>query len=129
MRRAHVGAKGMTAAVVVRVVVAYPAGGANDFHARLIAQKLTDSFGQQFVVDNRAGAAGNIAFEYVAKAAPDGYTLLMGAGSMTVAPSLYSKLGFDVPVQGGSTLATQIEKYRHSPSGRTDDGLEKLSLD
>jgi len=80
----------------VRVVVAYPAGGANDFHARLIAQKLTESMGQQFVVENRAGAAGNIAFEHVAKAAPDGYTLLMGAGSMTVAPSLYSKLGFDV---------------------------------
>ena len=80
----------------VRVVVAYPAGGANDFHARLVAQKLTEAMGQQFVVENRAGAGGNLGFEHVARAVPDGYTLLMGAGSMTVAPSLYAKLGFDV---------------------------------
>ena len=79
----------------VRLIVPYPPGGASDLHARQLVVKFTD-LPQPVVVENRAGAGGNIAFEYVAKAAPDGYTLLWGAGSMTVSPALYNKLPFDV---------------------------------
>jgi tripartite-type tricarboxylate transporter receptor subunit TctC len=79
----------------IRLVVPYPPGGASDLHARHLTAKLTD-LSQPVVVENRVGAGGNVAFDYVAKAAPDGYTLLWGAGSMTVAPAITAKLPFDV---------------------------------
>jgi tripartite-type tricarboxylate transporter receptor subunit TctC len=81
----------------VRLVAPFPAGGVLDLFARITAQKMTDRMGQQVIVDNRAGAAGIIGFEYVAKSAPDGYTLVVGsAGTIGINPSLYSKLPFDV---------------------------------
>ena len=79
----------------VRLIVPYPPGGASDLHARHLAAKLTD-LPQPVIVENRVGAGGNVAFDYVAKAAPDGYTLLWGAGSMTVAPAVTANLPFDV---------------------------------
>ena len=80
----------------VRMVVPFAAGaGSNDIMARLIAQKLGDAFGQQFVVDNRPGASGIIGTDIVAKAQPDGYTLLMMSLTFTVLPSLFSKLPYD----------------------------------
>jgi tripartite-type tricarboxylate transporter receptor subunit TctC len=72
----------------LRIVVAFAPGGADDFHARLIAQKLSEAFGQQFVVENRGGAGGFVGWESVAKSAPDGYTLLLAGGSLTTIPSL-----------------------------------------
>ena len=78
----------------MRLVVPYPPGGASDLHARQLVAKFDLPF--PVVVENRAGAGGNVAFEHVAKSAPDGYTFLWGAGSMTVSPSLYNKLPFDV---------------------------------
>ena len=81
----------------VRLVSPYPPGGANDILARIIGQKLGESLGQQIVIENRGGATGNIGAEYVAKAAPDGYTILMGqASNLTINVSLMSKMG-DVP--------------------------------
>ena len=81
----------------VRLVAPFPAGGVLDLFARITAQKMSDRMGQQVIVDNRAGAAGIIGFEYVAKSAPDGYTLVVGsAGTVGINPSLYSKLPFDV---------------------------------
>ncbi len=80
----------------VRIVVAYPAGGSIDIVGRLVGTRLAESLGQQFIVDNRAGAAGNIGTEHVAKAAPDGYTLLMGsAAAISSAPNMYAKLPYD----------------------------------
>jgi tripartite-type tricarboxylate transporter receptor subunit TctC len=79
----------------VRLIVPYPPGGASDLHARHLAAKMTD-LPQPVIVENRPGAGGNVAFDYVAKAAPDGYTLLWGAGSMTVAPAVTANLPFDV---------------------------------
>ena len=79
----------------VRLVVPFAAGGSSDTVSRLIAQKLTASTGQTFVVDNRPGAGGNIGADLVAKSKPDGYTLLFAAGSFTVNVSLYDKLPYD----------------------------------
>ena len=81
---------------LVRMVVAYPAGGSIDVVSRLVNQRLTSALGQQFIVENRAGAAGNIGTDYVAKAAADGYVLLMGsAASISSAPAVYAKLPYD----------------------------------
>ena len=80
----------------VRMVVPFAAGaGSNDIMARLTAQKLGDSLGQQFVVDNRPGASGIIGCDIVAKAQPDGYTVLMMSLTFTVNPSLFKKLPYD----------------------------------
>ena len=80
----------------VRMVVPFAAGaGSNDIMARLVAQKLSDALGQQFVVDNRPGASGIIGTDIVAKAPPDGYTVLMMSLTFTVNPSLFSKLPYD----------------------------------
>ncbi len=80
----------------IRFVVPYPPGGPLDLMGRLIGQKLTDAWMQPVLVENRAGAGGNIGAEMVAKSAPDGYTLLMGAvATHAINPSLYRKVSFD----------------------------------
>jgi tripartite-type tricarboxylate transporter receptor subunit TctC len=80
----------------VRIVVPFPAAGTTDILAREVAQTLTQSTGQPFVVENRPGAGGNIGSDLVAKAAPDGYTLLMGTvGTHAINPSLYAKMPYD----------------------------------
>jgi tripartite-type tricarboxylate transporter receptor subunit TctC len=79
----------------VRIVVPYAAGGNTDFTARAIAERLTPVFKQQVIVENRPGGATNIGTELVAKAAPDGYTLLMGGASNAINMSLFRKLPYD----------------------------------
>src|SRR5688572_3784166 len=78
----------------VRIVVGFAPGGGSDFIARLIAQKLSERFGMQVLVENRPGAGSMLAGEIVVKSPPDGYTILLSAASYTVNPSLY-KLSFD----------------------------------
>jgi tripartite-type tricarboxylate transporter receptor subunit TctC len=79
----------------VRVVNPFPAGGGLDIVTRALAATLGDQLGQQFVVENRTGAGGNIGSEVVAKSAPDGYTLLMGSDHLTISKPLYPNLSYD----------------------------------
>ncbi|MEI7678494.1 MAG: tripartite tricarboxylate transporter substrate binding protein [Betaproteobacteria bacterium] len=88
----------------IRIISPYPPAGANDLLARIIAPKLSEQLGQPVVVENRAGATGNIGAELVAKAPADGYTLLMGqAGNLTINISLMAKIPFD-PVRDFSPV-------------------------
>src|SRR2546425_654883 len=79
----------------VRLIVPFAPGGSNDIMARLIGQKFGEAFGQQFVVDNRAGASGIVGTDIAAKAPPDGYTVLMMSLTFAVNPSLFRKLPYD----------------------------------
>jgi tripartite-type tricarboxylate transporter receptor subunit TctC len=80
----------------VRLIMPYPAGGSIDTAGRAVAQKLADAFGQQFVIDNRTGAGGTIGTETAARAAPDGYTLVIGGtGTLALSPHLNRNLPYD----------------------------------
>ena len=80
----------------IRWIVTYPPGGPTDVVARSIGAKLTEAWGQQIVIDNRAGAGGAIGTDLAAKAVPDGYTLLFGTSAgLTINPALSSKLPYD----------------------------------
>ncbi len=98
---AHLGAAGPAAAQVyptrpITIVVPFAAGGGNDILARLLAQHMGQALGQQFVIENRAGAAGTIGARAVAKAPPDGHTLMVGhSGVFAIAPALYTDPGYD----------------------------------
>jgi tripartite-type tricarboxylate transporter receptor subunit TctC len=81
----------------VKMIVAFPPGGATDIVARLVSQKLTEMWGHQVLVDNRAGASGTIGTDVAAKSPADGYTMLLGTmGNLTANPALYHNLTFDV---------------------------------
>ncbi len=80
----------------IRLVLAFPPGGPTDINARIFAQKLSESMNQQVVVDNKPGAGGNIAAAEAAKAPADGYTIFYNTSAISIAPSLYSKLAYDV---------------------------------
>ena len=97
----------------ITLVVTFPAGSAPDIIARLAAQHMSERLGQQVVVENKPGAGGNIATEYVARAAPDGYTLLMPVSTNAVNIALYRNLSFDflrdiVPIAGIAKTAFVI---------------------
>ena len=94
----------------IRLVVPYPPGGASDVTARLLGQKMTESWGQQVVIDNRPGANGILALEHVARQPADGYTLLLAnLGPNAINPAVYSKLPYD-PVKdfAAITLTTLV---------------------
>jgi len=94
----------------VRLIIPFAPGGATDVIGRLAAQKLSDGLGQQFIVDNHPGANGNIGTELAARAAPDGYTLVMSYdGTLSINPSVYRRMPFDpqkdlVPIGGVGQL-------------------------
>ena len=88
----------------VKIIVGLTAGGGIDTVSRILAQKLGVSTGQSFIVDNRVGAGGNLAFEFVAKSEPDGYTLLNTASSFVVNPSLYRKVNYRIDDFAAVTL-------------------------
>src|SRR5258706_2954607 len=111
----------------IRVIVPYAAGGNTDFTARVIATKLSEVFGQQIAVENRPGGATNIGSELVAKATPDGYTLLMGGAANAINMTLFARPPYDTLrdftpviwcVQGANVLAV--------PSSVPGKNLKKL---
>ena len=79
----------------ITLVVPYAAGGGNDVIARIVAERMSASLGQPIVIENRGGAGGTIATRQVAKAEPDGYTLLIATSSLAINPSLYPNVGYD----------------------------------
>ena len=92
----------------VRVIVGLAPGGATDIQTRLFAQKLSDGLGRPFVVENRTGAGGTVAYAHVAKSPPDGYTLLGVAGGYTITPVVYSKLPYD-PVKDFAPISLVVQ--------------------
>jgi tripartite-type tricarboxylate transporter receptor subunit TctC len=83
-------------AKAVTIVVPYPPGGPTDIVARVVGQKLAERIGQAVVIDNRPGAGGNVGASLVAKAAPDGYTLLLGTTAHAINPSIFANLNYDI---------------------------------
>src|SRR5699024_622688 len=109
---------------VVRIVVAFPAGGAADMLARIMAEKLSQKFDQSFIVENRPGAGGTVGATYVARAKPDGHTLLLGVtASQTIAPFIYESLNYDpsTDFEPVATLASIPVVLVINPSIEADD--------
>ena len=102
----------------IRAIVVFPPGGPTDIVARIFAQKLSEAWGQQVVVDNRVGAGGNIGMGIAAHATPDGYTLVFVSSSLMVNPSLYKKVPYDVykSFQPVSVLASSTHVWFTHPS-------------
>ena len=93
----------------IKIVVPFPAGGIADLYARLIGARLTDTWGQPIIIENRTGAGGNIGADAVAKSAPDGYTLVMGSfGTHAVNVSLFSSMPYD-PVKDFAPIILVLE--------------------
>lgn len=94
----------------VRVVIPWPPGGSNDIVGRLVMQKMSENLGQQFIIDNRGGAAGVIGADFVAKSAPDGYTIMVHSTTHVSNPHLYKKLPYDTMKDFSSVgpLARQV---------------------
>ena len=93
---AHAAAQGTYPNRPLRLIVPYAAGGNGDIVSRILAQKLVTQIGQQVVIDNRGGAGGNIGAELAARAAPDGYTLMLGTNTHAINMSLFAKLPYDL---------------------------------
>ncbi len=114
----------------IRLIVPFPPGGGTDILARMVAHKLTEGLGWQFVFDNRPGAGGNIGLELAAKAVPDGYTMVMGQTSyLAVNPNLYSKLPYDslkdfAPVTLVSSMPIALMVWAKSPYMKLSDLLD-----
>lgn len=102
----------------VRVVVVFPPGGSNDVTARIVFRKMSEITGQQFVIDNRGGAAGTIGTELVKQTPPDGYTVMVQSATHVANPHLYKKLPYDAlnDFIGVSTLARQVGMLVVHPS-------------
>src|SRR5215207_1453679 len=79
----------------IHIIVGFTAGGGNDIIARVYGQKLSESLGQPVIIENKPGGGAIVATEYVAKSAPDGYTLLMSASGISINPAVYAKLPYD----------------------------------
>jgi tripartite-type tricarboxylate transporter receptor subunit TctC len=113
----------------VRMIVGFQAGTGVDFAARAIGEKLAESLGQPFVVDNRPGAGANIAAEAVARAAPDGYTLLVANNSLAINPTIYPKLAYDsvrdfAPISLAGTSPMLLAANPSVPAGSVKELIE-----
>jgi len=114
----------------VRVVIVFPPGGSNDVVGRIVFQKMSEVMGQQFIIDNRGGAAGQIGSEIVAKSPADGYTVMVQSTTHVANAHLYKKLNYD-PLKdfaGVSTLARQVGMLVVHPSLPAKNGKEFIAL-
>lgn len=115
---------------VVRIVVPYPAGGTTDIMARLLSQKLAEGLGQSVIVDNKPGAGGGVGTAFVAKSAPDGYTIVFGnIGPNAINPSIYKNLQYDaekdfVPISVFSTVPFILVVPAASPARNLKELIE-----
>ena len=109
----------------VRVIVGLAAGGGTDISARIIAQKLSDTLGHSFVVDNRPGAGSMLGIELAAKSPPDGYTLIMVSPEFAVNPSLQTRIGYD-PIRDFAPIA-QVVYSQYFLSARNPGALNSVS--
>lgn len=114
----------------IRIIVGYTPGGGNDIAARLIAPKLSEALGQPVIVENKPGAGTNVAQDYVAKSAPDGYTLILGSPAMTINPSLYKNLSYNMlrDLTGVSMFAYSPNILVVNPSVPANNIRELLAL-
>jgi len=110
----------------IRLIVPYPAGGALDVMARLVAQSLSGSIGQQVIVDNRPGAGSTLAGRDVARAEPDGYTLLLGsAATLAIGPALFKDIGYDPATSFSPVAFFSTVPYVMIAGPRTSDRTVK----
>jgi tripartite-type tricarboxylate transporter receptor subunit TctC len=106
----------------VTIIVPFPAGGSADLNARTLAERLSTAFGQPFIVENKAGASGNVGTAAAAKATPDGYTLLMSnSGALTVNPHIFGQVGYDplkdfAPVSLGMKISNLLLVHPDLPA-------------
>jgi len=114
----------------VRMVVPFSPGGSTDVLARIVGQKLTERSGQPVIIENRAGAGGNIGAEQVARSAPDGYTLLLGGVPHAISASLYSKLPYDLArdLAAIAEIASFPSAIVLHPSLRANSATELIAL-
>lgn len=115
----------------IRIIVPYPPGGSSDIIARAISQLLSESLGQPVVVENRAGANGNIGADLVAKSAPDGHTMLLcDVGALAISPSVYTKLAFNPSrdLRGVTMLAYSPHMLAVHPSVKANTLKELVEL-
>ncbi|MGE0331067.1 MAG: Bug family tripartite tricarboxylate transporter substrate binding protein [Ramlibacter sp.] len=115
----------------IRIVVPYPPGGSSDIIARAISQPLSDALGQPVIVDNKAGANGNLGADLVAKSQPDGYTMLLcDTGALAISPSVYTKLSFNpaTDLRGVTMLAYSPHLLVVHPSVPANNLKELVAL-
>lgn len=115
----------------IRIVVPYPPGGSSDIIARAISQPLSDALKQPVIIDNKPGANGNLGADFVAKAAPDGYTLLLcDVGALAISPSIYTRLAFDPSkdLRGVTMLAYSPHLLVVHPSVKANNLQELVAL-
>ncbi|AEB85233.1 Bug family tripartite tricarboxylate transporter substrate binding protein [Alicycliphilus denitrificans] len=115
----------------LKIVVPYPPGGSSDIIARSISQHLSEALGQPVIVDNKPGANGNLGADFVAKAAPDGYTLLLcDLGALAISPSVYTRLAFDPSkdLRGTAMLAYSPHLLVVHPSVKANNLKELVEL-
>jgi tripartite-type tricarboxylate transporter receptor subunit TctC len=114
----------------VRVVIVFPPGGSNDVVGRIVFQKMSENMGQQFVIENRGGAAGSIGSEVVANSPPDGYTIMVQSATHVANAHLYKKLPYDVlnDFIGITTLARQVGILVVHPALPVKSGKEFIAL-